>query len=436
MEATFLESWDNACTRTPITLHLISWNIQGTKNKLTNPHVYKFLNTFDIICLNEIKTALPISLTGYITYRSTQDQDAHRGGCAILLKHFLRDQVTRVRTPSQDCIWLNLNSLPGITIIACYIPPSDSHYHSFSALAEMQEEIRRFPDQQFIIIGDMNARFGESRSNFLLGKTLPQGTHYEPSPDPISNLNSNARHATSALAPLILLNNLSLPEKTFHSALTFRKRLQWISELDVCFTTEKTLQFISHFTVHQSTNLPSDHAPISIVIVPQKSEDLVDHERTLARATSLGSHDNKVTTNCCKKTIRMSDIDSTRAKASLIAAPPPTFDAGSIEELVAAMNHTLYTCSQNSKKETEPAREAAATDQGQGERWRRLLEESDARTLWKAINWNGSVDESRSPVQPNDDEFQKHFERLLNPVQTNDNNATPASWRHICPTHR
>ena len=51
-------------------------------------------------------------------------------------------------------------------------------------------------------------------------------------------------------------------------------------------------------------------------------------------------------------------------------------------------------------------------------RWKRLIENNDSRTIWKAINWKGDINE-KDIVQPADEKFKLHFENLLNMNQTN-----------------
>ena len=48
------------------------------------------------------------------------------------------------------------------------------------------------------------------------------------------------------------------------------------------------------------------------------------------------------------------------------------------------------------------------------DRWTRLVNYSDSKVIWKAINWKGSI-ESSLKHNPSEKEFQKHFDGLLNP---------------------
>jgi exonuclease III len=172
--AGFLGSWDNGfvdCTKCTI----LSWNIQGSKNKLECPRVITFLSTFDVICLHEIKTPLTLHLPGF-TYHRADSDSPHRGGTAIMIKNFLAQHIVQVNTPCTDCIIVKLRNLPRTAIATCYIPPGDSPYHSFSPIAEIKYEIERDPRSHVIIIGDLNARFGDSRSEREV--ELPPGAHY------------------------------------------------------------------------------------------------------------------------------------------------------------------------------------------------------------------------------------------------------------------
>ena len=63
-------------------------------------------------------------------------------------------------------------------------------------------------------------------------------------------------------------------------------------------------------------------------------------------------------------------------------------------------------------KKDDTASRVSTWDQFQP-RWKKLLEENDAKTIWKAINWKGNITEKET-VQPEDEQFKLHFEDLLN----------------------
>ena len=64
----------------------MSWNVNGVKTKIEKSHVQDMLLRYDIISLNEIKTSLPISFPGYVSFKSSDKNHLHCGGTSVLLK--------------------------------------------------------------------------------------------------------------------------------------------------------------------------------------------------------------------------------------------------------------------------------------------------------------------------------------------------------------
>ena len=131
MAAAFLESWSS--TSQPHRCTILSLNIQGAKTKLQSPHFAQYLTSFDVICLHELKTAMTIHLPGYVCYRE-KGENSHRGGSAVLVKNALTQEITYLRIPSPECIFMRLRRLPGILLATCYVAPADSPYHSFAPI--------------------------------------------------------------------------------------------------------------------------------------------------------------------------------------------------------------------------------------------------------------------------------------------------------------
>jgi hypothetical protein len=197
--------------------------------------------------------------------------------------------IVKVDIPDPECIMLKLQLFPNITFVSCYIAPSDSPYHSFAPLSEIQERVSESDDEKFILIGDLNARFGNERTAFIEGKNFPVPTHYAPSPDPVTSTNVNARYAIGCLRDsFVLLNGLCYGSSTHKAALTFRQRSRWISELDTLFASSELLPLISDFKIHQRLDLPSDHAPVSCCIALNKLECSRNTQPLMDRAEKLG----------------------------------------------------------------------------------------------------------------------------------------------------
>ena len=51
-------------------------------------------------------------------------------------------------------------------------------------------------------------------------------------------------------------------------------------------------------------------------------------------------------------------------------------------------------------------------------RWRRIQDADDIKTLWQGIDWNGRYRETDHEERPSEAAFQDHLERLLNPGDT------------------
>ena len=373
-----------------------------------------FLCTFDIICLNEVKTPLPFTVPGYTCYRSG-GENLHRGGCALLIRNNLCHLVLQVQTPCQDCVWLKLRGLPNFTLVALYIPPSDSIYHSLAPLTEIQAFLHDNPDEKILIIGDLNARFGDSREEFLHDKNLPPGTHYLPSADPVNSPNENARYVLSSLSSLLLINGLTIGHKSYPSSLTFRRGPNWISELDSCLVSQTHVQIITDFTVHQRTDLPSDHAPISMTLDTEATNVTLIPEN---RASVLGESyvaPTPTTDDYNKRPIRMRDINADAASQALATLQTPPLDpAASINDTINDMNNMLYDCALSARTVN---RNQQTTTQSTP-RWASLLESGDQRAIWRAVNWNGTLTAPGTDEEgPSDAEFKQHFESLLNPPQ-------------------
>ena len=106
-----------------------------------------------------------------------------------------------------DQIRLKLQKLPGTMVIGCYIPPSDSPYFTMDSFSSIHE-LSQLKQQNIILLGDINSRFGATSAKFLEGKPNFMTLNYMDPPDPVASPNTNAKHAATAFHSLILVNNL------------------------------------------------------------------------------------------------------------------------------------------------------------------------------------------------------------------------------------
>ena len=110
-----------------------------------------------IISLTEIKIPIKFMLPGYNCF-TTQGENRNRGGCAILVKNELVDDIAGTDCSAADYIALRLKSLPNLQIIACYLASSDSLYASAECLTYVSGEIHENPENDILLTGDLNCK--------------------------------------------------------------------------------------------------------------------------------------------------------------------------------------------------------------------------------------------------------------------------------------
>ena len=389
---------------------IISWNISGVGNKLDRRRTRDTLSNGDIIFLNETKTDRSFGIPGYYTYR-TEGAYAHRGGCAVLLRNYLNDQLVSMDICNDDRIVFELKCVPNVLFVAAYIPPTSSPYFDTAAYAAISA-IAREKDKHTFVLGDLNTRFGNSKGQFLNDKMSTWS--YVPCKDKIGSPNANARIAISSLNTLVLVNDLNTGSVNFPSDLTFRQSQTWISELDCCFISPELVTGIIDFSVNHDLSLPSSHAPIAVTLDLQRL-----HEQPVSalldRSAELGSH---VATPNVRKTkqYRISDLDVLMFTQHLNDTEPPLLTNPDIA--VGHLDSMMQQCLTHAKLTAENQTNNGNANERIEQRWKKLLEANDSRQLWNAIDWSGKVKESDQPIDgqsPTDEQFKAHFEALLNP---------------------
>ena len=267
-------------------LKIVPWNINSVKTKIEKSHVESFLSCYDIICLNEIKTSLPVSFPGYVSYISYDKMNGNRGGTCVFIKQYLNNYVIDMDISFADQVWFRLKCVPGVLYGACYVPPSDFEYFNYVQFSNIQEKIKMHEfNDRCIVIGDLNARLGTSFRELPVRIDKTQYS-YPTLPDPVTTPNDNATAMLGICIDeqMLLVNNLQTPIIHFPSKKTFRKGREWVSELDTCFVSEDLVKYVQHYDVIYNESLPSDHAPIVIDFQPPST----CLDTLLTRASDLG----------------------------------------------------------------------------------------------------------------------------------------------------
>ena len=124
---------------------------------------------YDVKSIKEVKTSLPITLSGYKSYTSDTVGSGARGGTAVLVSNLLSESVFGVDTTSiGDEVWMQIGNIPGVLFVFFYIPPPDSQYYTLSAFSSIEENLNEFMPIRYGLFGDVNARFGKSVKDLLL----------------------------------------------------------------------------------------------------------------------------------------------------------------------------------------------------------------------------------------------------------------------------
>ncbi len=118
-------------------IKILSWNLNGVCTKLEKSYVRQLLYEYDIISIDEVKTPLPVMLSGCKSYKSGVVGSGARGGTVILVKNWMSEAVFDVDISIGDQVWMQISNIPGVLFGFYYIPPSDSQYYSLSAFSSM-----------------------------------------------------------------------------------------------------------------------------------------------------------------------------------------------------------------------------------------------------------------------------------------------------------
>ena len=91
-------------------IRLLSWNINGIRNKLESDKTLEMILKYDVVFINEIKCAYSFSVPGFKAIISKLDSSSpNRGGTALLLRNWLVPYLASIDCSCVDQIWINPN---------------------------------------------------------------------------------------------------------------------------------------------------------------------------------------------------------------------------------------------------------------------------------------------------------------------------------------
>ena len=369
--------------------------------------VKNLFKNYEVIFLTEIKTSQKILCTGFTVYQNSAKK-GHRGGIAVLIKHHLAQFVKNLDRSYENVISFELDFLPDILFLGCYITPKDSPYYDAAIYGYIQSVFKRDTSKIVYVIGDLNSRVGKPTDACFDEDILV----YRGCEDIIVNENGKNLMDVCRETNTAVVNNLLYDGKHFKTKLSFRRKDNWISEPDLLVTSRSGIELISLVETvqyHNGRHLCSDHALLAFEIDVKKVK--VSTELLKYRANNLGASVYETIPIKIEKSLRLAQCNKEGITTYFSENEPYLLHGDEkmdtvIEEFTNLVTHVM--------KENKEVRHVEPVKWGNQHKWMRLLKSNDQRSIWKAIGWDGGLDEKVFDT-PSDAEFKVHFEDLLNP---------------------
>ena len=249
--------------------NILSWNINGVKEKFHQKEVMDLFNSCDILLLNEthfnIRAKCPDGFV--VTARSIPSgTKAYRGGVAVYTKTLSKVDIEVISKEFLDCIIFLIKNID-LLCIAYYITPNNSKYFNENYFTNLRLFLNQFKDKSVICIGDLNARVGTPEHR--------QNVAYQQNPDPI--INQNGKELLNTLKDnesFYIVNGIQTEKLQCSSEFTFF-RGNTRSQNDICITND--INKIKEMTFEKKL-VYSDHRPVKVTVsgTPVTSLDFVN----------------------------------------------------------------------------------------------------------------------------------------------------------------
>ena len=351
---------------------------------------------------------------------------------AVLVRNRLWSSVFDVQL-LYDQVWLKLSCLPDVRIGACYIPPADSPYFNPSSFSDLLEQILD-SGNRVMIIGDFNSRMPTlHRLN-----DSDQDITYAPNTD--INENAHGRELLNLCLNLGVYpaNHLIHGNRAFDGNKTFRKRENWISQLDWLLMSSPLLRMLNDFTVNQHSPFLSDHAALTVRL----SSLPPSLDAVFQRAKLLDTYDTHTTVQrVARKAVHINSFSAEDFRSEL---PDPVVwwremcsntavdESKTVDELCSKLTDLLYEVCCAARYDSQTTNDTVGISNDAQSRWQNLLRNKDSKSIWSAINWKGTVDPPKCQKhRPSDESFRHHFEKLLNPTSASTELTIPDTDMYI-----
>lgn len=275
-------------------LHVSCWNINGYRikgfNKYQDPRFLKEIETSDIICLMETHCTQEesLNLKGFSSFNLTRKKSKRcnkvSGGISVFIKSDIKPGVKFLEHKTNDYIWLQLckdfmGTQEDIYLCFVYNPPSNSSYTQ-SLDEEIFEIIEKDIDKyskkgKIILSGDLNSRTGSEQLDFISEDNNSEFVeifdNYSPdvcipirySNDKIVSSRGKFLNDLCIQTSMRILNGRTTGD---HTGKFTCYTPNGCSVVDYFIVSEKLLDSICFFKVHDLVEDLSDHCKTSILL--------------------------------------------------------------------------------------------------------------------------------------------------------------------------
>ena len=320
---------------------VLTWHINGVKNKFLEEEVQTFLKKFDIVLINETHFNERIKVPEGFIFEGRSwkiESKSPRGGVVLYRNTECEAQITILCDSMRDCVVFEIKN-SDMVIAAQYIPPSNSVYYNDVYMENVKLLHEKFKKRRLIMLGDWNSRVGD------ISYTDPRITHYR---NPDDTVNSNGRQILKWIEQnqdMLLMNGLKYEDKHFDSDYSFyRGRL--MSQNDIAFSND--IKSISSFKILQKM-VQSDHCPVSLECTISLSTPLeFEHDC----AYHMFNNQQYDVNRRLRNPIRLDRVDITRAVERLSQPFTLSEDDNNLSA-VQLTNHIYDCCRDNYKNEDD-----------------------------------------------------------------------------------
>ena len=273
-------------------LSLGYWNVKGLNDdKLKNKNVIEFIENNEICFLSETWWNTSLDFTGKRVIKKDALKQKNKkgqnkkgrksGGLLTFIDNTIRKGVTLLEGKYQYGVWLKLHKSffkteHDIFLCGIYIPPKSSPYAQKDIFNIIDTDIAKLePKGQIVIMGDLNARTGESHADYV---TLDKYSAVFPNikPMPRFNMDKETNSYGKCLLELCKHNDLLIANGRSNGDIPGRVTLihtQCTSTLDYALLSSPLMSKVLYFKVSDPTYL-SDHNHITLKLKVNKQHTI------------------------------------------------------------------------------------------------------------------------------------------------------------------